>query len=61
MIKLILKAHSQFWDKADGFSFLNLINFIMNTLKITQTNQHLHSNNSMIIYIDGLGQFGQVL
>ena len=47
--------------KARGFPFLNLINFIVNTLKITQTDQRLHSNNLMIIYIDGLRQFSRVL
>ena len=47
--------------KAKDFSFLNLINFIVNTSKITQIDQHLHSYNSMIIYIDGLRQLGLVL
>ena len=31
------------------------------TLKITQIDQHLHFYNSMIIYTDGLRQFGRVL
>ena len=40
--------------KAKEISFLNLINFIVNTLKITEIDQHLHSYDSMIICIDGL-------
>ena len=47
--------------KGKGFSFLNLIKFKVNTLKLTQTEQHLRSNNLMIIYIDGLRQFRLVL
>ena len=47
-------------NKVKEFSNLNLINFIVNTLN-THIHQHLHSYNSMIIYIDGLRQFGHVL
>ena len=41
--------------------FFSKLNFTVNTLKITQIDQHLHSNNLVIIYIDGLRQFGYVL
>ena len=37
------------------------VNFMVNTLKITQLEQHLQSYNSMIIYIHGLKQFECVL
>ena len=41
--------------------FFSKLNFIVNTLKIIQIDQHLHSNNFMIIYIDGRRQFGHLL
>ena len=41
-------------DQGEVFFFLNLISFIVNTLKITQIDQHLHLYNLIIIYIDGL-------
>ena len=37
------------------------VNFMVNTLKITQLEQYLDSYNSMIIYIHGLKQFDCVL
>ena len=37
------------------------VNFMVNTLKKTQLEQHLQSYNSMIIYIHGLKQFECVL
>ena len=46
--------------KAKGFSFLNftiLNNFIVDTLKITQTDQHLHLNNFMIMDWDSLAAY----
>ena len=49
-------------DQGEGVSFSKpIVSLILNTLKITQTDQHLHLYNLMIIYIDRLRKFGRLL
>lgn len=56
VLKLLFAA-AEIIHRLDEERFF-LSNLIVNTLKIIPRNQKLHSNNSMIIYIDELTQFG---
>ena len=53
IIRKLDQGEGAFFSKPDQF-------YSEYTLKITQIDQHLHSYKSIIIYIDGLRQFGRV-